>query len=136
MTTKKPKTLKFSDHEKWCNRCESVLSKKEFGICTQNKDGLQYVCSGCRQKIRDSPESKLKKSNYDSIRREDQEVRNASKERVVIWKSKPENQEKRRIEDNFRRHNDVNFQIAQKVRTRIRDALLGNFKSSSSLDLL
>lgn len=37
------------DNSKECSRCKRKLSHNKFGVCNQNKDGLQRWCKACFQ---------------------------------------------------------------------------------------
>ena len=131
------KDLYEYDLVKKCCRCENILLKSNFHKEKNREDGLQPLCISCRTQYYNGNREKTKKNyleNRDKIKNYYLENRDRIKEHQL------KNYEKitacKKIYINNRYKTDINFRLISKTRSRIRNALHGKSKSSSTQIIL
>ena len=141
---------------KECSKCNQIKSIIDFHKSKQTKDGLRCYCKKCLsidRIIRYNKQKDKIKQEYFLIKDEKNKKRRdiywanieISREKNKIIRQKHPEYMKRWFEKNpdyynkyykKRRETDPTFKLLHNMRIRINDALFGNYKSGSTLELL
>ena len=120
------KDLYSYDLIKKCSKCEIISSKSNFHKNKNMNDGLYNQCKFCRKKYYTKNREKTKKyyiDNRDRIKEYDLRNHDKTIARKKIYFSKRHNQ-------------DINFRLIHITTCRIRQALSGKLKLSSTREIL
>ena len=118
------------DLVKKCSVCKNILLKINFHKNKKSKDGLHPHCVFCRK------EYYIKKSIKLVQKQKDYYIQN--RDRIKEYQLKNHNKiiAQKKIYSNNKYKSDINFRIICRTRSRIRNALQGKIKSSSTRDIL
>ncbi len=114
---------------KACRVCNETKSLLEFHKSSSNKDGKEGKCTKCknlmRSKLNKTPEARLlqKKHNYTE----------ASKEARKIYRNSLKAKKTESFRHNFRYNNDISYKLKKNLRSRLYQALKGNYKTGSAV---
>ena len=118
------------DDMKKCSKCKTISSKCNFKKDVTTKDGLYNQCKVCRREsyMNDSIKLIRKQKDYYSENRD----------RIKEYQIKNHNKimGRKKVYSDNRYKTDINFRLICKTRSRIRQALQGKTKSSSTIDIL
>lgn len=124
---KLPKEIKKepkSGH-KICIKCNSEKELKHFVKSSRSKDGLENRCKDCDKKYRQTNKEKISKRGAKYYENNLEKIK----------KYKLDNKESRRIYENNRRKNDVNFRVLKNLRKSLH-RLVKKSKIASTIKLL
>ena len=124
------KDLYDYDLVKKCSVCKNILLKTNFHKNKKSKDGLHPHCVFCRK------EYYIKNSIKLVQKQKDYYIQN--RDRIKEYQLKNHNKiiAQKKIYSNNKYKSDINFRIICRTRSRIRNALQGKIKSSSTRDIL
>jgi hypothetical protein len=122
----------------FCSRCFIEKDCKEFPKTTANKKGFAYWCKECSNKWKEeyrlkNPEKiKLQTKIYNLKHKEEKSIRDKN--------HRIKNKEILRIKSTIyirqRRRTDVNFRLLSLLRLRLHHALVNNYKSDRTINLI
>jgi len=142
---------------KKCSTCNETKPVSEFSLARLEKDGLQYQCKDCNKAYRIANRCKIKKqkaehyaANREYILKQKAEYREANREKLAKGQAKyyaanREEVNKRGAEygrnhrrqitehERNRKANDIQYRLACNLRSRLRRAISGNYKSGSAV---
>ena len=115
---------------KKCCRCKNILLKSNFHKDNKRKDGFYNQCKVCRKEYY--------MNNSIKFFRKQKDYYSENRDRIKEYQIKNHNKimARKKIYSNNRYKTDINFRLICKTRSRIRQALQGKTKSSSTIDIL
>jgi len=117
---------------KQCNKCNEVKEPVEFSKSV--RDGLQHQCKSCANKARRAYHAKNKELENKKSR--EYNARNKEKLSAYLKDYKAKNKKEILTKARERYRSEPVFRLTQLLRGRLRNALNGNSKSASTLELL
>jgi len=126
---------------KTCSTCKRKLGVERFSKNKTHKDGLSSQCKDCVAeydvkhwaKYYANPENKKRITEYMAKWQANPEVKKRRAEYNAEWYANPENKKRRNERRKERCLTDINFKLAKNLRTRLYNAIKGNFKSGSAV---
>lgn len=122
---------------KICSKCKIEKSLDEFGNAKREKDGKKYQCKECSKiydKYNPEREKAWRLKNRDKLIESKKTYRKNNKDKIKEYIHNNKDKINNRIKDKYR--NDEKYRIKRIIRSRIKHAISGNFKSCPSLTLL
>lgn len=126
---------------KKCPKCNEEKLKSEFYTNRASYDGLGSYCKKCqneafKQRYRKNPKKYIEAQKLrmeDSTRAKAYKQWKDSYNKVYNKEWKAANRGKIREYERLQRTNNLNYKLAQNLRTRLRSALKGNYKKGSAI---
>ena len=138
---------------KQCTKCKIIKNNTEFGISSNNNDGLRYDCKECRKKY--NKENKISKRNYNqkyyqinknNIFENNKVYRLENKEKIYLQRKQYRENNKESIKQKMisyknrrnelikeRRKYDIEYKITENLKTKIHNVLSKKSRPSSEL---